>query len=199
MATQKVIYFIAGVKPTVDELADIALINDACEQPYELHVYGQANQSLPLRHADFVAGTVPTEYAAYDVMDPENIPQSPLPVDQAVVLDGATLEITSSVGTNAHGGAVTIVDSVITAIKLDATTTFIDNEDAVTVENSAGNLDSVGTVSVSAGALGTVKLAATKTIVTNAQALTGVAPSGSYTNTVTFTVADGLITAIVLS
>lgn len=199
MATKDVIYFIAGTKPTTEELADIAKLNDACEPTYALRVYNQADQSTPIRAADFVGGTIPTEYAAYEVIDPDDIPIGPLPTDQAVVLDAGTLSITNSAGADGHTATLTVVDSAITAAKFAATVAVLDNADTVNVENSAGNLDSTGTVAIADGVVTNVRLASTKTIVSSTQALTGVAPSGSYTNTVTFTVANGVITAIVLS
>jgi len=199
MATQNVIYFIAGTKPTTEEAVEIALLNDATEAPYSVHVYNQANQSTPIRDADYVAGTVPTEYAAYPVIDPESIPLAPIPEDQAIVSDAGTQSVTNSAGADGHTATYTVVDSEVTALKFASTVAVLDNADTVNVENSAGNLDSTGTVAIASGVVTNVRLASTKTIVSDTQALTGVTPSGSYTNTVTFTVAAGVITAIVLS
>lgn len=202
MATKKVIYFTAGSLPTTNELADIAKLNAAAQPDYEVHVYkAGVPQSTPIRAADYVAhdgATIPTEYSAVTVMDPDNIPLAPLPDSQAIVIDGDVLSVKNSAGADAHSATLSVSGNSITALKYAATIAVVDNNDSVNVENSAGNLDSAATAVVASGVLTSVKLASTKTILTTAVAVTGVTVTGSGT-TATPTIVNGVLTAIALS
>lgn len=115
----KIIYFIAGNVPTVGEAADIAKLEAATAQPYELAI--RSNKQLPaygegrFEDCDFVAGTLPADedandfYAAIDEIDPDAIPATGVRDDQVVLTDGDELD---AVG----GGtiAVAIADGVAT-------------------------------------------------------------------------------------
>jgi len=118
----KVIYFIAGNAPTVEEAADIAKLEAATIAPYELAI--RSNVAIPqygegrYETADFVAGTLPGAaesdvndfYAAIDAIDPDVIPGAIVDGQtQVIISDGAELD---AVG----GGtiAVAIEDGVAT-------------------------------------------------------------------------------------
>lgn len=116
----KIIYFIEGNAPTVDEAADIAKLEAATARPYELVI--RSNKALPsygegrFEACDFVAGTLPADedandfYDAIDAIDPDAIPGAIVDGDtQVIVTDGDTLD-------EAGGGtiAVEIVAGVAT-------------------------------------------------------------------------------------
>lgn len=67
--TLKVLYFIAGVKPTTDEAAAIASLNAGTEAPLQVEVRTNlvSNTYETIEDADFVAGTVPSAYSALPV------------------------------------------------------------------------------------------------------------------------------------
>lgn len=106
MATQRIIYFTAGITATAGELADIAALNAAAEAPYEVIVangaanakYGETNRLIP---TDYVAGTIPTIYNAVPTIDPDNLPVSGLKDTQAIVTDGEVLD-------EEGGGTITV-------------------------------------------------------------------------------------------
>lgn len=202
MATKKVIYFIAGSLATSNELADIAKLNAAAQPDYEVHVFkAGVPQSTPIRDADYVGhhgATIPTEYSAVTVIDPDNIPLAPLPDSQAIVIDGGVLSVKNSAGADAHNATLSVSGNSVTALKYANTVAVVDNNDSVNVENSAGNLDSAATAVVASGVLTSVKLASTKTILTTAVAVTGVTVTGTGT-TATPTIVNGVLTAIALS
>jgi hypothetical protein len=122
MATKKVIFFTAGTTATAGEIADIAKLNAAAEAQYEVIVangaanakYGETDRIIP---SDFVAGTIPTEYAAIDEIDPDAIPNQALAATQAIVEDAQALTVPVT-GTYATTATVTVVDNVVTAIVL---------------------------------------------------------------------------------
>lgn len=111
---QRIVYFTAGITATVDELADIAKLNDAAAAAYQVTVvngaanakYGDTNRLIP---CDLVAGTVPTIYNAKPTIDPDAIPARGLSDTQAVVNDEQVIDTDD-------GGTVTltIVDGEIT-------------------------------------------------------------------------------------
>ncbi len=100
--TQKVLYFQAGKIPTAPEIAEIAKIALLADPLYDLTVvngaeaanaYGTDASGDPrLIPHDLVAGTIPTEYNASDVLDPDA--QSPVigaGADMAVVYEGQVI------------------------------------------------------------------------------------------------------------
>lgn len=107
----KIMYFIAGNVPTVDEAADIAKLEAATGAPYELVI--RSNKATPnygegrFEAADFVAGTLPAEeaandyYSEIDTIDPDNIPATNVPADGVVVRDGDVLD-------EEGGGTITV-------------------------------------------------------------------------------------------
>lgn len=107
----KIMYFIAGNAPTVEEAADIAKLEAATGAPYELVI--RSNKALPsygegrFEAADFVAGTLPADedandfYDAIDVIDPDNIPATNVPSTAVVVNDGDVLD-------EEGGGTITV-------------------------------------------------------------------------------------------
>ncbi len=119
---QRIVYFTAGTTPTSGELADIAKLNAAAEAAYEVTVangaanakYGETDRLIP---CDLVAGTVPTEYNAIDVIDPDAIPARGLSDTQAVVENGEALTVPVT-GTYTDTATVTVVDGAVTAIAL---------------------------------------------------------------------------------
>lgn len=78
MAAKKIIYFIAGQKPTTEEAAEIADLQATVEPDYTLSVRSNAGSPIysddNLEPCDYVAGTVPTAYNAVDEFDPEKLP-----------------------------------------------------------------------------------------------------------------------------
>lgn len=117
MATKKVLFFTAGITATSGELASIAALNAIAEKPYEVVVMNKKMpQSVPLRAADYVAGSPPAEYAATPVIDPAN-PPSGLPATKAVVTNGVALTVPVT-GVYATKATPTVVNGVVTAIVL---------------------------------------------------------------------------------
>lgn len=125
MATQKVIFFTAGPVATAGELADIAQLNALTEPRYDVKVRNGAladgmKFGAGIEDADFVAGTIPTEYSnagTYPVIDPDNPPNPPVDADQAVVTSGASYSNVTLTGTAGAGKTMvlTIAAGVITA------------------------------------------------------------------------------------
>lgn len=134
MATQKVIYFIAGTVPTTEELSDISKLNAAGVAAYETLVVSSqqsaeysAGRPIP---ADFVAGTVPDAYKVdqdpeedpiYPVIDPDAIP-SGVADNQVVFTDGDELTIDEIEGI----GSIAVTDSVA-VISLGAEAAIVQN------------------------------------------------------------------------
>lgn len=115
---QRVVYFTAGITASSSELADIAKLNEAAEAPYEIIVvnssanakYGETNRLIP---CDFVAGSIPTIYAAIDEIDPDSIPVRGLSDAQAVVNNGDSFSVTGgSVTATVEDGVATFVYTV---------------------------------------------------------------------------------------
>jgi hypothetical protein len=193
--TQKVIYFTAGPVATVDELADIAKLNAATEQPYSVKVFNGAQSPLygyGKEAADFVAGTIPTVYNAVPVIDPDAIP------DPGGVGVGGTVDVT-----DLQGGTVEVtIDSVDAGAGVgsitDPTKSIFTNGENVNVTNSAGSKTVTGVVAIDGAEDVAIALGATQAIITTAQALV-VPVTGVYATTATVTVANGVVTAIALS
>lgn len=119
MATKNVIFFIVGTKPTTQEQAKIDQLNALTMQPYKVTVMkADVPQSVPVRAADYVAGTsIPTAYSATPVIDPANPPANSLPTNQAVVSNGVALTVPVT-GVYATKATPTVVNGVITGIVL---------------------------------------------------------------------------------
>lgn len=114
-----ILFFTAGMYPTVAEKAKIAKLNALAELPYTVKVldgsqsaaYGNGNVD-----GDYYAGTVPAAYKDEDeeplkpLFDPDAPPAAPtLPATQAVVANTQVLELDG-------GGTVTltVANNVIT-------------------------------------------------------------------------------------
>lgn len=128
MATKKIIYFTAGSVVTPGEAADIEALNALAVPTYSVQVanasvlpnLGQMPNPDPepedpanvpiLMDCDFVAGTIPDDYDAIDVIDPDAPPAPDVGSDRAVVANEEVLTI------GAETFTFTIVDGEITAI-----------------------------------------------------------------------------------
>ena len=136
--TTKVIYFTAGVEPTVDEAAEIAKLNAASVGSYEVLVMNGAKDALygetRLAPCDLVAGTIPTAYAGKTELDPD--------LKQVVLTNGEDLD-------EAGGGtiAVYITAGVVTyTFEPAATQAVVENGDTL-AEAGGGTI----AVSITAG------------------------------------------------
>lgn len=197
--TDKIIYFTAGEKPTVDEAAEIAQLNALTPPRYEVVVrradanayYGNNADGGRLEPCDYVAyhsGTdIPSDYDEVTVFDPEDEP--------AAVADDDEIVVSNSAGSNSQTAIIAVTAGVPSA-KFGATTQIVDNSDTVVVKNSAGSVTKNGTASVASGVITGVALASGEAIVTNGATFAGV--TGSGTNA-TITVTNGVISAIALS
>lgn len=129
MATKKVLYFTAGSLPTANELADIAKLNAAAVPAYDVQVWKAGTpQATPVRATDYVghdAATIPTEYSAVTVIDPDDIPVAPLPATQAIVLNGGTVNVENSAGNLDSPATAVVAGSALTSVKLAATKTIV--------------------------------------------------------------------------
>lgn len=137
--TAKVLYFIAGVAPTVGEAADIASL-EAVARPYDIQIRSLIGSPLygdKIEASDFVAGTVPDEYEEVDVLDPDALPEIGVEANQIVLTDGDDLDITA-------GNVVfDVTDSVLTGVlTTDATHKVVAHGDVL---NAVGG----GTIAVS--------------------------------------------------
>lgn len=120
-----------------------------------------------------------------------------LPATQAIVANGATVNIKNSTGTISKPGVATVAANAVTGVALPATMTIVENGGDVVLTNSAGtDIPGAHVRLVENGAQPSIKLAPTVAAVTSG--LSTVAATGTGTK-VTFTVANGVITAITLS
>lgn len=112
--TSKIIYFTAGPVATAAEKTAIDKLNAIAEAPYSVYTrnavggfkYGAGKES-----ADYVAGTIPSDYSGVPVIDPDNPPEPTLPDNQAIVTDGDTVTGVTGTGTTA---TITVTDGVVT-------------------------------------------------------------------------------------
>lgn len=99
---QKVLYFLAGSVATSGELAEISRLNPQ----YEVKVLnGLANAqygATRLIPCDLVAGTIPTEYNALTVLNPQMVLQAPLADTEAVVTNNQKISSVTGSGTFAN-------------------------------------------------------------------------------------------------
>lgn len=131
--TKKVIYFTAGLTPTSPELAEIASFTEAMLTASYAVVIRNGNQPTlaNLEEADYVAGTVPTDYADYDVIDTDAIPAQGLDEDQAVATNGQSVNLTDNANTSVNialdvdGGEVLAATMPLTAKLLKSTVFFL--------------------------------------------------------------------------
>lgn len=171
MATKKIVYFTAGAVATAPEKADIAALNALTIPGYQVQV---SNAAVPaglgkdalgddvLEACDFVAGTIPSDYAEVDVIDPSSPPAPALPSDQAVVADGGAIAVTNSAGAAIGSATAVVANNAITRAALPAPIAAVANAGAVTVQNSAGAaVPGTHPATVAAGVLSNVRLAAT--------------------------------------
>lgn len=115
----KVIYFTAGEVPTSGELQDIEKINSVAERGYIVNVSnGSVDSGLGgIEACNYVAGSIPDEYAEVPVFDVDAPPIPNLPETAAVVYDGDIKEIAVT-GEYTDSVQFTVVDGVISAIVL---------------------------------------------------------------------------------
>ena len=134
---QRILYFTAGPFPTEDEIAEIALLNAACVQPYECTVlngaasaeYG-ADRPVP---GDFAAGTIPEAFEDLDEIDPDAIPNAPLLETQAIVDDNQSIALSGS-----NGNAIIQIEDfeiVSAALALPTTKAVVANGQVLTLSN----------------------------------------------------------------
>lgn len=198
--TSKIIYFTAGPVATAAEKIAIDKLNAIAEAPYSVYTrnavggfkYGAGKES-----ADYVAGTIPSDYNGVPVIDPDNPPEPTLPATDAVVSNGGTVVVKNSAGTVSKNATATVASNTLSDVKLAATEAIVSNGGSVVVQNSAGTaVAGTHTATVASGAVSNVKLAATIAPVANGATVAGVTGTGT---TATITVANGVITGIALS
>jgi hypothetical protein len=137
---QKILYFIAGVSPTVGEQAEIDAIVPATAPQFELGIrtnmaganYGEGR----LEPADFVAGTPPVAYdvlddedaRVYPIFDPDNLPESGIEANQVVLTDADVIAILDGDGVSAD--ATVAVAAGVDTYELEATAAIVNSGDA---------------------------------------------------------------------
>jgi len=128
MATKKIIYFTAGAVLTAGEKADIEALNALCEPAYSLNVANgavSANLGMTpnpdpepedpalvplLAECDFVAGTIPGDYATKDEIDPDHPPLPDVDESHAIVADEQVITIGEETFTfTVAGGEITAI------------------------------------------------------------------------------------------
>lgn len=116
---KKVLYFLAGDVPTGAEQTAIDKLNAVTSPPYAVGVRNTlhpAGDTL-LESADYVAGTIPSDYSATPTIDPDNIPNQGLTATQAIVDSGVDIVVPVT-GTYATKITPTVVGGVITGFVL---------------------------------------------------------------------------------
>ena len=101
MSTKTVIYFTADTKPTTAELAEIARQNALSEPAYNVQVRngGASAKMSSIEPCDYVAGTVPTAYAAKDLLNGDGKIDAARPLafelfpNTASIANSATLQL----------------------------------------------------------------------------------------------------------
>lgn len=165
--TQKVIYFTGTQTATTAEKAAIAALNALTEKPYEVLVFNSQqspNYGAGPDDADFVAGTIPTQYEDVPVIDPANPPAPELPATETVVSNGQAITVQNSAGAAVAGTHnATVAANTLSNVKLAATIAPV-AAGSQTIRDGAGKT-STATRAVSAGAITTTTLAATDCIV----------------------------------
>lgn len=128
---QKIVYFTVGTVPTPQELADIETMNLAAAAPYEvLVVNGSANaeygETYRLIPCDFVAGTVPDNYAEIAVIAPEDMGKDELAATDTIVSDGSSVTVLGAAGSESIGSASAYVDdSELVGVRLTESATIV--------------------------------------------------------------------------
>jgi hypothetical protein len=185
----KIIYFTASDVPTVQEKADIEAINAS------IHTLNVSNGSVSnglgtTEECDYVAGTVPTEYAGKPTFDPN---AGELDDDQAIVTDGDSVTV--------HGASVTLAVSgnAITGTTLPATSAVVASGNAIPVQNSAGAAIGSGTLTVAANQPSYARLPATVAGVSNSGTVAVRNSAGADSHNATAVVATGALTGVNLA
>ncbi len=128
MATQKVIYFTAGITATAPELAEIALLNAAAIPAYEVHVFNalaSPQYGSGKAAADFVAGTPPVAYAAVTVIDPAALPFG--------IVSTSALNVKNSALSKTVAGTAILTGGNVDYVKLPATEAMVANTQQLTI------------------------------------------------------------------
>ncbi|MEN5103789.1 hypothetical protein [Brucella anthropi] len=183
----KIIYFTASIVPTAQERADIDAINAS------IHTLNVSNGSVDsglgmAEECDFVAGTVPPEYAGKPTFDPS---AGELDDNQVIVTDGDAVTV--------DGASVTLAVSgnAITGATLPTTNAVVANAGTIPVQNSAGAAIGIGTLTVANNNPTNIRLPATIAGVSSgSQNITDAAGKAS---TATRTVSAGAITTTILA
>lgn len=146
--SERILYFTAGQEPTVAEQAEIDRLEAMAAAPYVVKVRnGDVEEKMPsIETCDFVAGTVPTAYAAVDDFDEDGEISEDKPIAFGIVpssgsldhSDGDTLQL-YPVGIE----GVTVADVGLVEISEPSVTYASDDENVATV-TADGLVDTAG-------------------------------------------------------
>jgi hypothetical protein len=169
MATKSIIFFTAGPVATSDELTAIGKLEAATEQPYSVKVFNglrSPNYGYGIEQCDYVAGTIPTAYDAFDVIDPDAIPGAGGNVE-----DGQNTLVRDISGTQVTGTCV-VDDGALTRVETGLNYRILHEGDGLALKTFQGvDIKTLELSGFDATPV-TAELEATDAIVQNAQNIT---------------------------
>lgn len=135
---KRILFFLAGMKPTNDEQAAIDKFNNAAAKPYEVIVLngtanaeygeGEPNRLIPCDFVSSINGTeVPAIYNGIDGIDADEIPLQGYPSTQAIAIDGYTLNVSNSAGDVFATSIMHVEDGELQWTNLPATKAIVES------------------------------------------------------------------------
>lgn len=145
---KKVIFFTADTKPSTAEAAAVSRLKDLAASPYLIQVRngGGTAKMTTIETCDYVAGTVPTAYAAKTLFGADGKIDASRPLSMGLFPATATLAATNTLQLRTIKAAGTNVEDIaLSSITSDAAVTYSSSATAKATVSSGGLVTAVAT------------------------------------------------------